>query len=172
MRIAVAGVTGVGKTTLSRRISERTGIPHTELDGLYHGPGWVPRPEFVADVEALVAQEDWVTEWGYSAARPLIAARADVLVWLDLPWRVSFRQVLRRTIRRRRHREVLWNGNIEGPLWRFFVDPEHIVRWSIRTRRKMPPMIAKVQIAHPDLEIVRLRTRDEIEAWLATLPTP
>jgi adenylate kinase family enzyme len=170
MRIAVAGVTGVGKTTLSQRISERTGIPHTELDGLYHGANWMPREEFVADVTALVARDSWVTEWGYSTARPLIAARADLLVWLDLPWRISFGRVLRRTLRRRRDREVLWNGNIEGPLWHFFTDPEHIVRWSIRTRRKMPPMIARVREAHPDLDIVRLRTPDEVDAWLETLP--
>lgn len=171
MRITVAGVTGVGKTTLSRRISERTGIPHTELDGLYHGPDWVPRDEFLDDVRRLVAGEAWVTEWGYSAARPLIAARAELLVWLDLPWRTSFSRLLRRTVRRRRTREVLWNGNVEGPFWKFLIDRDHIVRWSLRTRRKMPPLIAAVQADHPGLSVVRLTTPAEVEAWLDTLPT-
>ncbi len=61
-----------------------SGIPHTDIDGLYHGPGWVPRPEFVDDVAALVAESEWVTEWQYSVVRPCCWRRADLLVWLDL----------------------------------------------------------------------------------------
>ena len=37
-RIVVAGVSGVGKTTLSRRIAAVTGIEHIEIDALFHGP--------------------------------------------------------------------------------------------------------------------------------------
>ena len=54
-RVLVGGVTGAGKTTLARRIAEILDVPHTELDGLYHGAGWVPRPTFVGDVEAFTA---------------------------------------------------------------------------------------------------------------------
>lgn len=52
-RILVAGVSGVGKTTLCREIERRSGIPHTEIGALFHGPGWTPRPEFAADVARL-----------------------------------------------------------------------------------------------------------------------
>ena len=44
----------------------------------------MPRPEFVDEVAALVAGEEWVTEWQYSVVRPLLLARAELLVWLDL----------------------------------------------------------------------------------------
>ncbi len=64
--------------------------PHKEIDALFHGPNWIPRPEFLDDVRALVQSEAWTTEWQYSAARPILAARADLLLWLDLPfWRVT-----------------------------------------------------------------------------------
>lgn len=53
-RVIVAGVSGVGKTTLSRRIAVITGGPHTEIDAIFHGPGWTPRPEFLADVRSLI----------------------------------------------------------------------------------------------------------------------
>jgi hypothetical protein len=78
----VAGVSGVGKTSLARRIADIIGAPHTEIDALYHGAGWVPREEFLDDVHALIAEESWTTEWQYATARPLLAARADVMVWL------------------------------------------------------------------------------------------
>lgn len=56
------------------------------------------------------------------------------MVWLDLPYRVTLTRVVRRTVRRRLRREVLWNGNQEGPLRHVLTDPGHVVRWSISTR--------------------------------------
>src|SRR3954468_24702036 len=109
----VAGRSGSGKTTAARRIGALLGLPHPRTDSLFHAPHWNPRPEFGADVEALVAGEQWVTEWQYSAVRPLLASRADILVWLDLPFRTVLRRLVRRTVRRRLRREVLWNGNLE-----------------------------------------------------------
>jgi adenylate kinase family enzyme len=168
-RILVGGVTGVGKTTLARQISERTGVPHTEIDSLYHGPNWVPRDEFLTDVRRLAATDGWVTEWQYREARHILTTRADVLVWLDYPWRVAFGRVVRRTIRRRVNRIELWNGNAEGPLWRFFTDRDHIVRWSIRTRRKMPALVAQARNDNPHLTVIQLRSQRETDAWLDTL---
>ena len=37
-RVVVAGVSGTGKTTLATRIAPILDAPHTEIDGLYHGP--------------------------------------------------------------------------------------------------------------------------------------
>ncbi|MCI9858751.1 AAA family ATPase [Microbacterium proteolyticum] len=164
-RIVVAGVSGVGKTTLARRIAEITGIPHTEIDALFHGPDWTPRPAFVDDVRALVARDTWVTEWQYSDARPLLTARADLLVWLDLPFATAtLPRVVARTVRRRLRRERLWNGNLEPPLRTFFTDPEHIVRWSFATRRKYRERIPALR---RDLPVVRLRRRRDVERWVA-----
>ena len=116
-RILVTGTSGAGKTTVAAALSGRLGIPHTDIDGLYHGPGWVPRPEFVDDVAALAAREEWVTEWQYSVVRPLLLGRADLLVWLDLTRAAVMRQIVPRTLRRRLRRVELWNGNVEPPLW-------------------------------------------------------
>ncbi|MFD4993877.1 AAA family ATPase [Cellulosimicrobium cellulans] len=171
-RIAVAGVSGSGKTTLARRLGARLGIPHTELDALHHGPGWTPRPEFLDDVRALVAQDAFVTEWQYTTARPLVLARAEVVVWLDLPTRVTMRQVVVRTLRRSVRREVLWNGNVEPPLWRtwYRAPDENIVRWAWSTRHRYRDLPAEVGRDAPDVLVVRLRSRREVERWLAALP--
>ncbi|WP_295839474.1 AAA family ATPase [uncultured Microbacterium sp.] len=164
-RVVVAGVSGVGKTTLAAQISQVLGIPHTEIDALYHGPDWTPRPQFLDDVHRLVAGDAWVTEWQYSDARPLLTARADLLVWLDLPFAtVTLPRVAARTIRRRLHRQPLWNGNVEPPLHTFFTDPEHIVRWSISTRHTYRERIPALDAVLP---IVRLRTAREARGWLA-----
>src|SRR3954452_9329331 len=129
-RVIVAGTSGAGKSTLAGRIGRSLAVSYTELDSLFHGPNWVPRATFRVEVEQLVAEPEWVSEWQYSAIRDLLADRADLLVWLDLPHRTVMRQVIVRTISRRLRREALWNGNTEGPLRTFFTDRDHIIRWA------------------------------------------
>jgi adenylate kinase family enzyme len=167
-RVLVAGVSGVGKTTLAARVSQALGIPHTEIDALFHGPGWVPRPQFVDDVGRLASSETWVTEWQYSSAKPILAARAELLVWLDLPFlRVTLPRVVRRTLHRRRRREVLWNGNVEPPLRTVFTDREHIVRWAWTTRRAFRIQVPELESSDPHIVIVRLRSPRQVGEWLS-----
>ncbi|WP_166844352.1 AAA family ATPase [Isoptericola sp. BMS4] len=168
-RILVAGTSGAGKTTLAGRISRVLGVPHTELDALHHGPRWTPRPEFEDDARALAATDAWVTEWQYRRVRPLLLERADLLVWLDLPVHVVMRQVTARTVRRRRERTVLWNGNVEPPLRTFLYDPDHIVRWAWRTRHKLRGLDVRLAEEAPHLRVVRLRSHEETDAWVASL---
>ena len=166
-RVLVAGTSGSGKTTLASRIARQLGIPHVEIDALYHGPNWTPRESFLADVSALVAEDEWVTEWQYSSARAALAARADLVVWLDLPVATVMRQVTVRTVRRQLRREVLWNGNREPSLWTVFTEPNHIVRWAWRTRHRTTERIDALVRARPELAIVRLRSHRQARAWLA-----
>jgi adenylate kinase family enzyme len=166
-RILVTGTSGSGKTTLAAALGARLGLPHTDIDGLYHGPGWVPRPEFAADVAAFVATPGWVTEWQYSAVRALVLARADLLVWLDLSRRQVLRQLVPRTVRRRLRRVELWNGNVEPPLWTVVTDRDHIVRWAWRTHPKTAARVAAVLAAGDGPVVVRLRSRREVHGWLA-----
>lgn len=168
-RILIAGVSGSGKTTLARQIADISGITHTEIDGLFHGPNWTPRTEFVDDVRGLVAAEAWVTEWQYRDVRPLLLSRAEMLIWLDLPTRVVMFRVIRRTLSRRLHRTVLWNDNVEPPLRTIFRDREHIIRWAWRTRSKYRDLHQNLDVEH--LVVVRLRSRRAVRDWLATFST-
>lgn len=166
-RIAVAGVAGAGKSTACGRIAAMIGATHTEADGLFHGPGWTRRPTFVDDVAAVTAGDSWVMEWQGEAVRHQIAERCDLLVWLDHPfWRVTFPRVVRRTVRRRIRREILWNGNVEQGLSRIVVDRTHIIRWAIDTRHTVRELIPEAIREHPDLTVVRIRTPAEFERWL------
>lgn len=165
-RVLVAGGAGSGKTTLAARVSPVLRAPHIEIDGLFHGPGWTERATFEADVLRVITQPSWVIEWQYAQVRGMLARHADLLVWLDLPRHVVMRQVVHRTVRRRLRREVLWNGNVEPPLWTFFTDPEHIVRWAWSTHHRTAVRVSELVHMRPDLPLVRLRSRADIHRWL------
>lgn len=165
-RVLVAGTSGSGKTTLSLRIAALLGIEHIEIDALYHGPNWAPREQFESDVRAFSSLAHWITEWQYSSVRDLLADRADLLIWLDLPRRTVMRQVTIRTVRRRVRHQVLWNGNVEPPLHTIFADREHIVRWAWNTHHKSAIRVSELRNRRPDLTIVRLRSSAEVDRWV------
>ncbi|WP_022893283.1 ATPase AAA [Agromyces subbeticus] len=166
-RILVAGTSGAGKSTLARRIAAASGVPYAEIDALFHGRDWTPRPTFVADVDAFTSQPGWVTEWQYDPVRELLADRATTMVFLDYSRARVMRQVVARTVRRRTQREVLWNGNVEAPLHTIFSDPEHIIRWAWNTHATRGELVAEAARRRPHLDVVRLRHPREAEAWLA-----
>lgn len=157
-RILVTGASGAGKTTLRQTISDVLDLPTVELDSLHHGPGWTRRPSFLADVEQLSAAPEWVTEWQYGQARPVLLQRADTLVWLDHSRFTVTHRVIRRTLHRRIHRTELWNGNREPGL--------HTIRrsWNTHEKRRRE---AQAIADHSDGPIVvRLRGQAQVNGWI------
>ena len=167
-RVLVNGTSGSGKSTLARLIGEHLDLPYTGLDSLFHGPAWVPRETFCEDVDRFSSQDRWVTEFQYDPVRPMLAERADLFVWLDLPRRLVMMRLLRRTVSRRWRRTTLWNGECEPPLRTFFTDPEHVVRYAWRGHPSTRERAHAVMQTHPDLVVVRLRSAREVVRWLGT----
>ncbi|MGK3947408.1 AAA family ATPase [Microbacterium sp. K2] len=169
-RVLIAGVTGSGKTTLARRVAELWDLRHVEIDGLFHGENWTPRPSFLDDVRAFAAEDRWVTEWQYTSkgTDEILAPRAHVVLWLDYPYRVVRTRLLRRTIGRSVLRTRMWNDNVEKPIWKMFRgDPEeNIIAWQTKTLYKWAERMPEVTGDHPHLTIVRLRHPRETESWL------
>lgn len=87
-RIAVFGNTGGGKSTLSKRLAELTGLPWVPLDSIQYQPGGgeVPHAEFKAAHEALLQQDQWIVD-GFGSMDTVWERLkvADTLVYLDLP---------------------------------------------------------------------------------------
>jgi adenylate kinase family enzyme len=166
-RINVVGTSGSGKTTFGRALAGRLGIPYIELDALSWEADWVavPTPVLRERVSAAVAGERWVIDGNYSATRDLVWARADTVIWLDLPLRVVMWRVVARTIRRVARGEVLWSGNRERVRTTFSRDS--IILWALTTyhrrRRDYPRLLAQ----RPELDAVRLRSADHARRFLA-----
>ena len=169
-RVLIAGVTGSGKTTLARRVAQRWNLVHHEIDALHHGPNWTPRPEFLDDVRAFAETSRWVTEWQYTSkgTDSILPVRADLLLWLDYPYQLVRRRLLRRTLKRRVLRTRLWNDNVEPTLWsrEAWTGENDIMRWQKATRHKWDERMPRIEAEFPHLTVVRLRHPRETERWL------
>lgn len=170
-RILVGGSSGAGKTTLARALGLRLAIPFVEVDSLFHGPNWVTRPEFVADIDAFTAQPAWVIDQDYEAAREIVWPRLDTFIWLDYSRAVCEWRVIRRSLPRALRRQELWNGNRER-FWAMVFDPEHPVRWSWTHHADKRARYAAVAAApgRADLSVVRLSNPQAARRWLEALP--
>ena len=100
-RVMIVGQPGSGKSTLARQIGEMTGLPIIHVDRIHHLPGWVERPRDEKIAMALVeqAKPEWVFEGGLSATYEDRFAKADVVVWLDLPVHLRLWRVILRSLR-------------------------------------------------------------------------
>jgi adenylate kinase family enzyme len=178
-RICVVGNSGSGKTHLARELAERLGVPHLELDALFHRAGWqeAPIPEFRAEVTAALARFEaghggWVVDGNYRT-RVADLLDADTYVWLDYPRSVVAWRVVRRSLGRLVLRRELWNGNRERLRALISRDPgENIVLWSWvehdNYRRKFEAESARDQQA----TWIRLRTPHAAARWLSGIEDP
>jgi adenylate kinase family enzyme len=162
----------VGKTTVSRRLAERLGVPHIELDALHHDRGWQEAPAELLQERvrgALHAAPDgWVADGNYgSKLGTLVLERADTAVLLDPPFGATFARSLRRTLGRTITREELWNGNREQI--HFLFTRYWIPWWVLRTHRGYPRQVAERVAEHSHIELVTLRSDEEVERWLQSI---
>ena len=170
-RIVVVGTSGSGKTTVAACIAERLGLSHVELDSIHWAPNWteIPDEEFREKVAEVAGGDSWVADGNYRAVRDILWGRADTVIWLDLPFRVVFWRIIKRTITRIISGEELWNGNKER--WDSLIGPDGMPRWVIKTywrrKKEFPELFAQPEYRH--ILVVRLRSTKEVEAWLIGL---
>jgi adenylate kinase family enzyme len=170
-RVSVVGNSGSGKSTLGAALAARLGVEYVELDSVFHQPGWteLPRDEFRARVEAAAAGDAWVIDGNYTAVRDLVWARADTIIWIDLPRPLVIRRIIGRTFRRAVLRQELWNGNREPASNWLTLDPERSIimwSWTQHAKYRIRYLEAMADPALTHLTFIRLRTPAEVRAFL------
>jgi len=139
-RISIRGATGSGKTTLGHILRQRLGLPVVELDALYWLPNWQAKPldQFRIDVQAALeaCPQGWVCVGNYSQVQDLVLSQANTVLWLRLPFRISFWRLCKRTVTRAWTQQPLWEGNPNQESWRqSFCSRNSILLYAITSRK-------------------------------------
>jgi adenylate kinase family enzyme len=100
-RVLVMGCSGSGKSTFGRQLADKLRLPFVSIDQIHWQPGWrEPAPqEFNAKMTREAEKPAWVMDGNYTrnGAGELRRARADTVLWFDLPRWVCMLGIIRRS---------------------------------------------------------------------------
>ena len=160
------GSSGAGKSTFARSLADKLGIPFVSLDRLFWQPGW--REPVKADFTATVTREAekpaWVIDGNYMTygAGELRRARADAVVWFDLPRWMCLLGVL--------HRIATSYGSVRPEMAPGC--PEHLdwaflrYVWTFRAAQR-PRLLSYFAALRADQRLVTFTTRAQAARFLA-----
>ena len=86
-KIMVIGCPGSGKSTFSRALHNRTGIPLFHLDMLYWNPDktTVEKNLFLQRLQEILNTDQWILDGNYNSTMALRMQACDTVIFLDYP---------------------------------------------------------------------------------------
>lgn len=169
-RVVVTGMAGAGKSTFSRQLAAKTGLPLIHLDLHSWGPGWVrvPHDELIEVQRQLLAGQRWIVD-SNDVDKDLLVAHADTLVVITTPWWVCSWRAFRRGLRRPAETQ-LPEGCEEslsqrvsdewGIAWRNWRDRKTVLENDRRLAKRCADL----------LDVHVLRSKQELVGFLRRLP--
>ncbi len=166
-RVAIIGSPGVGKTTFSRQLQEKTGLPLIHLDYYYHQTKhgyYDDSAKWVKKVEQLIKPDRWIVEGNYNSSMPQRCATADTIFFFDLPRRIALHGVIKRRIQyRNKLREEMPSEWKEKANWGFL---KYV--WNFR-RDVRPKTVEIISKLGPKTTLITFKSRKQIRDYLAKL---
>lgn len=85
-RISIIGSGGSGKSTLSKQLEKRLGLPIYHLDSLFWKPGWVEteHDEWRAIQESICLKSKWIMDGNYGGTLDVRLKYSDTVIFLDI----------------------------------------------------------------------------------------
>lgn len=168
-RVLIYGVTGSGKTTFARRLSEVTGIPWHSVDDLTWEPGWVSIPNETQreKIQAICEGATWILDSAYGKWLDIPLDSVELIIGLDYPRVLSFWRLLTRTVARARTKELMCNGNVES--WKLTFSRDSILVWHFKSFRSKHNRILAWSQDPNGPTVFRFTSPRQAERWLREL---
>lgn len=103
-RILIVGSPAAGKSTAAKKIAKITGLNLIHLDYHYWLADW-EKPDqqvWANTVDKLINQPSWIIDGNYSSTMVKRLERADTLIFLDYPTRITMYRLLLRLLKSNR----------------------------------------------------------------------
>ena len=156
-KVIVIGCPGSGKSTISRALHNKTGIPLYHLDMMYWNADktTVEKSVFPKQLSAVLAKDKWIIDGNYGSTMELRMAACDTVVFLDYPLDVCLDGIKER--RGKPRSDMPW---IETEEDTEFI--EFIKSYSEQQKPKVLELLEK----YSDKNIIILGSREQADAFL------
>ena len=161
-RVAVIGCPGGGKSTFSRALRDRVGLPLYHLDAIYWKADGttVSKEEFSERLAEVMATDAWIIDGNYGSTMERRLAACDAVFFLDYPTDVCVEGI--RSRRGQARSDIPWVETGEDAEFLDFVK-----RFEAESRPKILVLLAQ----YPDKAVIIFRSRAESEAYLTAFPS-
>ncbi len=160
-KIIVLGCAGAGKSTLSRKLRDKTGLPLYHLDLIWHKADktHITREEFDERLLKILEEDRWIIDGNYSRTLEARLKVCDLAILLDLPMETCLAGVEAR--RGKPRPDMPWIEMEEDPEFTQWIrDFEH------NQMPKIKPLLEKYQ---DRCEIRIFHTREEAHTFVDSL---
>ena len=165
-RVMIIGCGGAGKSTLARKLGEKTGLPVVHLDQIWWAPGnWqhLEKPEFDERLKAEMEKPRWILDGNFNRTIEARLEACDTVSYLDYPRLVCIKNWLGRVIKNwGRHRPDMTEGCNE------WFDPE-FVKWIWNFNKNNRARYYELLNGAKDKHVYILKSRRQAQKFLDSL---
>ena len=165
-RVMIIGCGGAGKSTLARKLGEKTGLPVVHLDQIWWAPGhWqhIEKPEFDEKLALELAKPQWILDGNFNRTIEARLEACDTVIYLDYPRLVCIKNWLGRVIKNWGHaRPDMTEGCTE------WIDPE-FVKWIWNFNRNNRARYYDLLNNARDKQVFILKSRRQAQKFLESI---
>ena len=156
-KVIVIGCPGSGKSTVSRTLHNKTGIPLYHLDMMYWNADktTVEKSVFLERLSDVLEKDEWIIDGNYSSTMELRMAACDTVIFLDYPLDVCLDGIRKR--RGKPRSDMPWIETEE--------DAEFIEFIKYYNEQQKPKVLELLK-KYSDKNIIILESREQADAFL------
>lgn len=165
-RVMIIGCGGAGKSTLARKLGEKTGLPVVHLDKIWWEPGnWehMEQEEFDRRLALELEKPRWILDGNFNRTIEMRLAACDAVIYLDMNRFVCLKNWLGRVVKNwGRARADMGEGCAE------WIDPE-FVKWIWNFNRGNRARYYALLENQEGKQVVILKSRRQVRKFLDSL---
>ncbi|MBR3893526.1 MAG: adenylate kinase [Clostridia bacterium] len=156
-RVIVIGCPGSGKSSFSRALCQKTGLPLCHLDLLYWNADktTVEKSVFLARLSTVLKEDAWIIDGNYASTMEMRMAACDTVFFLDYPLAVCLDGV--RARRGKPRSDMPW---IEGE------EDAELIEMIKGFRVQQRPQVMALLEKYRDKNVVVFQSREQADAFL------
>ena len=156
-KVIVIGCPGSGKSTVSRTLHNKTGIPLYHLDMMYWNADktTVEKSVFLERLSDVLEKDEWIIDGNYSSTMELRMVACDTVILLDYPLAVCLDGIRER--RGKPRSDIPWIETEED---------SEFIEFIKNYNEQQKPKVLELLEKYSNKNIIILRSREQADTFL------